>query len=69
MMSPYVITVIRMKKRQTLEQPSRTIWKLRREYFGNECIRWFVIELLLFAVLVAISVWSMIPAIGALRLL
>ena len=43
--------------------------KFQRKYFENEATRWFVIELLLFALLAAVSIWPMIHAIEALRLL
>ena len=69
MLSPYAMTVIRTKKRQTHKRPPPSIWKLRREYFSGEHIRWFFLELLAFVILGAISAWPIIRAIEALRLL
>ncbi|MDQ3545605.1 MAG: hypothetical protein M3429_03665 [Verrucomicrobiota bacterium] len=43
--------------------------RLQRKYLRNESIRWFVIELLLFALLAALCVGPMIDAIEAMRLL
>jgi hypothetical protein len=43
--------------------------KFQRKYFENEATRWFVIELFLFALLAAVSIWPMICAIEASRLL
>jgi hypothetical protein len=69
MLSPHVVTAIRTKGRPARKRPSPSLWKLRREYFDGEHIRWFFLELLLFVLLAAISVWPMIHAIEAMRLL
>ena len=53
--SPFVVTLIRTKKRQPVNGPRTGFRKFQREYFGNESIRWFVIEWLLFALLAAVS--------------
>jgi hypothetical protein len=62
-MNPRIIVVNRVGKR------SRTSIRKAAQEFRTES-RWaFVIELLLFALLVAISVWPMIHTAEALRLL
>ena len=66
---PYVITVVRRKKVESFDRRRRSMWKLSREYFRRESIWPFVVELLLFGLLVAISVWPMIDTVKALRLL
>jgi len=69
MTTPFTITVVRTRKRQPLNRSSAGFRRLRRDYFGNQSIRWFVIELFLFALLVALSAWPMKHALDALRLL
>jgi len=62
-----VITVKRVIKR-TPKQPSRTrrsFGELARHYFAHEN-RWqLAIEALLFAILLAISIWPIFTAVGA----
>ena len=43
--------------------------EFQREYLKDERVRWFVIELLLFGLLAALSAGPIICAIEALRLL
>ncbi len=67
MESPYIVTLSRIKKRKRLNRRSGSIRRLSRDYLRNEGIWSFVVELLLFALLAAISVWPMIDTIEALR--
>jgi ABC-type uncharacterized transport system fused permease/ATPase subunit len=63
-----VITVRRTVKRTTNQTWStgRSFRELTRSYFANEK-RWeFVMEVLLFAIIVAISAWPIVAAAGAL---
>jgi hypothetical protein len=69
MTTPCVVTLVRTKKRRPINSPRIAFRKLQREYLEGESIRWFVIELLLFGLLVLLSAWPMIHAIEALRLL
>ena len=59
-------TVIRRaaSKRTTVRQSFR---ELTRSYFASETTWEFVIEALLFAIMVAISAWPIIAAAGALN--
>jgi hypothetical protein len=62
-----VITVKRVIKRTT-KQTSRTrrsFGELARHYFAHESKWQFAIEALLFAILLAISVWPIFAAVGA----
>ena len=69
MTTPFTITVVRTRKRRPSHGSSANFRKFQRKYFENEAPRWFVIELLLFALLAAVSIWPMIHAIEALGLL
>jgi hypothetical protein len=69
MTTPFLITVVRTRKRRPNKGPSANFREFQRKYFGNEAIRWFVIELFLFALLAAASAWPILRAIEALRLL
>ncbi len=69
MTTPFTITVVRTRKRQSLNRSSAGFRRLRPKYFGNKFIQWLVIELFLFALLVALSAWPMKHALDALRLL
>jgi len=63
-----VITVRRMAKRTTNQTWStrRSFRELTRSYFASEKGWEFVMELLLFAIIVAISAWPIVAAAGAL---
>ncbi|MBA3833695.1 MAG: hypothetical protein H0X34_17745 [Chthoniobacterales bacterium] len=68
MISPYAITVIRTRRRRAFARcQTATFQKRLREFVRHESFWSFLIELLLFAVLAAISAWPMINAIKALR--
>jgi hypothetical protein len=68
MTTPFTIAVVRTRKRR-IDHSHTALWKRQRQYLQNDYIRWFVIELLLFGLLAAISAWPMIRAIEALRML
>lgn len=69
MTTPFAITVIRTRKRRPLKGRETPFREFQRGYSKDESIRWFVIELLLFGLLVLLSAWPMIHAIEALRML
>jgi hypothetical protein len=64
-----VITVKRTVFRQANEEsrPHRSFREVTRSYFANEKSWEFVIEALLFAIIVAISAWPIAVAAGALN--
>ena len=63
-----VITVRRTLKRTTNQTWStrRSFRELTRSYFASEKGWEFVMEVLLFAIIVAISAWPIVAAAGAL---
>jgi hypothetical protein len=69
MISPYAFTVVRTSKRRQAKRPSTTIRRLQRERLRNESIRWFVVELIFFGLLAALSAESLFRAFAALRFL
>jgi hypothetical protein len=64
-----VITVRRTVKRTPNQtwRTRRSFRELTRSYFASERSLEFVIEALLFAIIVAISVWPMLAAAGAIN--
>lgn len=68
MISPFVVTVTRTKRRR-IDRTGARLRKLQRKFLRNESLRSFIIELLLFGLLAAVSAWPIIRAIEALRLL
>jgi hypothetical protein len=69
MNSPHLVRISRSKKRAPINDRRRSIRQVSREYFRSEGIWSFVVELFLFGLLAAISVWPMLCAVEALRLL
>jgi hypothetical protein len=63
------MTVVRTRKRRPRNGGSADFWKSQRKYFGQESVRWCVIEWLLFALLAAASSWPILRALEALALL
>ncbi|HEU0208266.1 MAG TPA: hypothetical protein VFQ78_04730 [Candidatus Udaeobacter sp.] len=59
-------TIIRRARPQRLTK-SRSFSELARLYFGRERSLEFAIEALLFAIIVAISAWPVMAAVGALQ--
>jgi hypothetical protein len=64
-----VITVRRTVKRTPSQtwRTSRSFRELTRSYFASEKSWEFIIEALLFAIIVAISAWPMLAAAGAIN--
>jgi hypothetical protein len=67
MTTPFAVTVVRTRKRRPVNGPGTAFRKLQREYLKDESISWFVIELLLFGLLAAISAGSLFRAFEAMR--
>lgn len=67
--SPSVLTLVRTQKRRPSGKSNAALRRLQRKHLKNESVRWFVIELLLFALLAALCAGPMIDAIDAMRLL
>ncbi len=44
-------------------------WRLQRQFVQRESTRWFLIELAIFGLLAALSLWPMIQTVQAFRLL
>jgi hypothetical protein len=64
-----VITVRRTMKRipNKMRRSARSFRELTRSYFASEKSWEFVMEVLLFAIIVAISAWPIIAAAGAIN--
>jgi hypothetical protein len=63
-----VITVRRMKRiPNKIRTTSRSFRDLTRSYFAGEKSWEFIIEALLFAIIVGISAWPIIAAAGAIN--
>ena len=66
MTTPFLITVVRTRRRRPAKAPISGFRRLRRQYLEDESIRWFVIALLCFALLAAISAWPLLQTLKAL---
>jgi hypothetical protein len=65
-----VITVRRSVKKDTPKKTSttrRSLRELTRRFFAHEAKWQFIIEALLFAIIVAISIWPIVVAADALN--
>jgi hypothetical protein len=63
-----VITVRRMKRLPNkIRRTGRSFRELTRSYFAGEKSWEFIIEALLFAIIVGISAWPIIAAAGAIN--
>jgi hypothetical protein len=69
MISPYAFTVVRTRKRRQAKRPSATVRRLQQGRLRAESIRWFLVELILFSLLAALSAESLLRAFAALRFL
>lgn len=69
MIIPSVVTVVRTKKLQLVQISHATLWARQRAFLRREATRWFLLEVLAFCLLTAISAWSLAHTIAALRLL
>ena len=66
MTTPFLITVVRTRKRRPARAPSARFRRLQRQYLRDESFRWLVIELLCFGLLGAVSAWPLFQALKAL---
>ena len=66
MTTPFLITVVRTRRRRPSQDSDFQFSRRQRQYLGDESIRWFVIALLCFGLLAAISAWPLLQALKAL---
>jgi hypothetical protein len=66
MISPNIITVRRIRKGVLLRR--RSIRDISRDYFGNEHVRFLVVELILFVIIAAVAIWPIVNAVEFIRL-
>lgn len=69
MLTPSVVTVVRTRKRPAARLSRATLWAQQREFLRRESTRWFLLEVLAFGMLLAISAWSLFHTVEAMRLL
>jgi hypothetical protein len=66
MISPSIITVRRIKKAALLRR--RSIRDISRDYFGNEHLRFLVVEVILFVIMAAVAIWPIVNAVEYIKL-
>jgi hypothetical protein len=66
MISPSIITVRRIKKAALLRR--RSIRDISRDYFGNEHLRFLVVEVILFVIMAAVAIWPIVNAVEFIKL-
>ena len=66
MISPSIITVRRIKKAALLRR--RSIRDISRDYFGNEHLRFLVVEVILFVIMAAMAIWPIVNAVKYIKL-
>jgi len=66
MISPNIITVRRIKKAALLRR--RSIRDISRDYFGNEHLRFLVVEVILFVIMAAVAIWPIVNAVEFIKL-
>jgi hypothetical protein len=66
MISPNTITVRRIRKSALLRR--RSIRDISRDYFGNEHVRFLVVELILFVIIAAMAIWPIVNAVEFIKL-
>jgi hypothetical protein len=66
MISPNIITVRRIKKAALLRR--RSIRDISRDYFGNEHVRFLVVESILFAIMAATAIWPIMNVVEFIKL-
>ena len=66
MISPNIITVRRIKKAALLRR--RSIRDISRDYFGNEHLRFLVVEVILFVIMAAMAIWPIVNAVEVIKL-
>ena len=66
MISPNIITIRRIRKGAVLRR--RSIRDISRDYFGTEHVRFLVVELILFVIMAAVSIWPIVNAVEFITL-
>jgi hypothetical protein len=66
MISPNIITVRPIKKATLLRR--RSIRDISRDYFGNEHVRFLVVESILFVIMAAMAIWPIVNAVECIKL-
>jgi hypothetical protein len=66
MISPNIITIRRIKKAALLRR--RSIRDISRHYFGNEHLRFLVVETIIFAIIAAAAIWPIVNAVEFIKL-
>jgi len=66
MISPNIITVRRIKKAALLRR--RSIRDISRDYFGNEHLRFLVVEVILFVIMAAVAIWPIVNVVEFIKL-
>jgi hypothetical protein len=66
MISPNIIIVRRIKKAALLRR--RSIRDISRDYFGNEHLRFLVVEVILFVIMAAMAIWPIVNAVEVIKL-
>ena len=66
MISPNIITIRRIKKAALLRR--RSIRDISRDYFGNEHLRFLVVEVILFVIMAAVAIWPIVNAVEFIKL-
>ena len=66
MISPNIITVRRIRKAALLRH--RSIRDISRDYFGNEHLRFLVVEVILFVIMAAMAIWPIVNAVEFIKL-
>ena len=66
MISPNIITIRRIKK--AARSRRRSIRDISRDYFGNEHLRFLVVETIIFAIIAAAAIWPIVNAVEFIKL-
>ena len=66
MISPNIITVRSIRKAALLRR--RSIRDISRDYFGNEHLRFLVVEVILFVIMAAMAIWPIVNAVEFIKL-
>ena len=63
MNSPNIITVLRIRK----QGRRRSIRDISRQYFETECVRFQIVESVLFAIVAVVAIWPIVDAVEVVR--
>ena len=66
MISANIITVRRIRKPALLRR--RSIRDISRDYFGNEHLRFLVVEVIIFVIMAAVAIWPIVNAVEFIKL-